>query len=86
MANILTLSGASEGIGRAEAPKPKKPKKPKKPRRTGPSPTADLKVGQCMCILNTRTNNGVSVCRVPPGETRNNLKLGGKCPNPLRTK
>lgn len=73
MANILTLSGSHEGVGRPKAKKK-------------PGPTAHLKVGQCMCILNTRTGDGVSVCRVPPGVTRNNLKLGGKCPNPIKTK
>jgi len=73
MANILTLSGSHEGVGR--------PAKAKKAR-----PTAHLKVGQCMCILNTRTGKGVSVCRVPPGETRSGIKFTGSCPNPIKTK
>jgi len=75
MASILTLSG-SHGLGR-EA-------KPKKPRGSGP--TKDLKVGQCICILNNRTKKGVSVCRVPPGETRSGIKFAGSCPNPINTK
>lgn len=70
--HILTLSGASEGLAR---PKVKKDR-----------PTKDLKVGQCMCILNTRTNKGVSVCRVPPGQTRSGIKFAGSCPNPIKTK
>jgi hypothetical protein len=70
--HILTLSGANEGIGRSSVKKTK--------------PTANLKVGQCMCILNTRTNKGVSVCRVAPGETRSGIKFQGSCPNPIRTK
>jgi hypothetical protein len=69
--HILTLSGANEGLGRTTKKK---------------GPTADLKVGQCMCILNTRTNKGVSVCRVPPGETRSGIKFKGSCPNPIKTK
>jgi hypothetical protein len=39
-----------------------------------------------MCILNTRTGKGVSVCRVPPGETRSGIKFTGSCPNPIKTK
>jgi len=74
MANILTLSGASEGVGVSP---------PKKPTE---KPTKNLKVGQCMCILNSRTGKGVSVCRVPPGETRSGIKFKGSCPNPVNTK
>ena len=73
MANILMLSGSGEGVS---SPKPKK--------KSGA--TANLRVGQCMCILNTRTNKGVSVCRVPPGETRSGIKFSGSCPNPIKTK
>jgi hypothetical protein len=68
--HILTLSGASDQLAR--------PAKRKV--------TADLKVGQCMCILNTRTGKGVSVCRVPPGETRSGIKFKGSCPNPIKSK
>jgi hypothetical protein len=74
MSKILTLAGASEGLGRRPAVK------------RGRGPTADLRVGQCMCILNTRTKKGVSVCRVPPGETRSGIKFKGSCPNPIKTK
>jgi hypothetical protein len=70
--HILTLSGASDGLARTSSKKPR--------------PTAHLKVGQCMCILNTRTGKGVSVCRVPPGETRSGIKFKGSCPNPIKTK
>jgi hypothetical protein len=70
--HILTLSGASDGLARTSVKKDR--------------PTANLKVGQCMCILNTRTNKGVSVCRVPPGETRSGIKFAGSCPNPIKTK
>jgi hypothetical protein len=70
--HILTLSGTSEGLARPKAKKDR--------------PTAHLKVGQCMCILNTRTQKGVSVCRVPPGETRSGIKFKGSCPNPIKTK
>jgi hypothetical protein len=72
--HILTLSGASEGLALPT----------KKVRKDGP--TKNLRVGQCMCILNTRTGKGVSVCRVPPGETRSGIKFKGSCPNPIKTK
>jgi hypothetical protein len=49
-------------------------------------PTADLKLGECMCVMNTRTKRGVSVCRVPKSESRSGIKFKGKCPNPIRTK
>ncbi len=49
-------------------------------------PTADLKLGQCMCVLNTRTQKGVSVCRVPKSQSRSGIKFSGKCPNPIKTK
>jgi hypothetical protein len=80
MASILTLTGSGNGL--ASEGKPKKPKKPRSTNR----PTKDLKVGQCMCILNTRTKKGVTVCRVPPGETRSGIKFKGSCPNPINTK
>jgi len=70
--HILTLSGTGEGVKKA------------RPKKSGP--TAHLKVGQCMCILNTRTKKGVSACRVPPGETRSGIKFSGSCPNPIKTK
>lgn len=49
-------------------------------------PTANLKLGQCMCIQNPRTGRGVSVCRVPKTESRSGIKFTGKCPNPIKTK
>lgn len=77
MANILTLSGAGEGVGRVSQSNEERP-------------TDSLTIGKCKCVLNTRTNKGVSVCRVPkgngPGETRSGIKLGGTCPNPVKTK
>jgi len=49
-------------------------------------PTADLRLGECMCILNKRTGRGVSVCRVSRSESRSGIKFKGKCPNPIKTK
>jgi hypothetical protein len=74
MSKILTLAGASEGLGRR--PATKKTKKP--------GVTAHLKPGECMCILNTRRNKGTKLCKT--GKTRSGIQISGDCPNPIKTK
>ena len=77
MKHVLTLDGATLGAVR--------PKKARKPRSTN-RPTKDLQPGQCMCVLNTRTQRGVTACRQQPsGPGRlGKIKFKGPCPNPVR--
>lgn len=52
-------------------------------------PTADLRGGECACILNPRTGQGTRFCRVERskgGKSRSSIQIMGKCPNPVRTK
>jgi hypothetical protein len=56
------------------------------PRR---KPTADLRPGQCVCVLNPRTGQGTKFCRVERnqgGKSRSSIQIAGKCPNPVKTK
>lgn len=41
-----------------------------------------------MCLLNTRTQKGVTACRVTPASPGRlgKIKFKGACPNPVRTK
>lgn len=48
--------------------------------------TADLRIGQCACVLNPRTGRGVSVCKVPKSESRSGIKFSGKCSNHSKTR
>jgi hypothetical protein len=50
------------------------------------SATANLRMGECACILNPRTGKGVSVCKVPKSQSRSGIKFRGKCPFPKTTK